>query len=323
MQTITDDQIAGFLLGQLPEARREEIEQQIFSSDDLYEKVRAIQADLTHDYVKNRLSPSRRSQFEVHLLNTQSGRVGVAFGKDLSDVISAAQPETIERSPAGFFSSLSFLFQPAYALAAAGAIVLIIAVAILAIQNRRLLQAYQLEQAKRDETERKGQIGASEDAANRRKLEDQIAELESQGSAMQKEIQDKQRQLDALNQRPQPQKPIGVVAMFSLEPGLVRGNNDEPEKLIIPSSAQTARIKLGFQKPENFASYDVEVRTARGNLVFSRNGLQVAVKHNAQSVVLGIPAKILTNGEYEITLTGVQKESRQVIGYYYFIALLR
>jgi hypothetical protein len=62
------------------------------------------------------------------------------------------------------------------------------------------------------------------------------------------------------------------------------------------------------------------MRTARGNLAWSESGLALKRTSYGRAVFLTIPAKLISNGEYEVALKGVTKGKLEAVGYYYFIA---
>jgi hypothetical protein len=112
------------------------------------------------------------------------------------------------------------------------------------------------------------------------------------------------------------------VATFTLLPGLTRESN-EPEELIIPSAARSIQLRLGLEREEQYQDYLVEIRTARGHLIWSKSGLGSQRTAAGQAVLLTLPNKYLANGEYEVVLKGVAPGKLDALGYYYFIALNR
>jgi hypothetical protein len=66
-----------------------------------------------------------------------------------------------------------------------------------------------------------------------------------------------------------------------------------------------------------------EIRTARGNLVWSKSGLIGQPTSYGGAVFLTMPAKLISNGEFEVTLKGAANGKVEAVGYYYFIALKR
>lgn len=71
--TETDGRLVKYLLGQLPEADRDRLEEQYFVDDDLFGELLDAEEQLINDYVNGRLSAAVRERFESHFL-TQPGR---------------------------------------------------------------------------------------------------------------------------------------------------------------------------------------------------------------------------------------------------------
>ena len=93
------------------------------------------------------------------------------------------------------------------------------------------------------------------------------------------------------------------IATFILSPGLTRGT-DEPEKLIISAAARSIQLQLDVEREEDYQSFVAEIRTARGNLAWSASGLAVKRTSYGRAVFLTIPARLISNREYEVALKG-------------------
>ena len=58
-----------YLLGNLPEEQRLQIEGEFLSDDQRYERLLALENELFYDYAQNRLPPGEREQFEKQFPN--------------------------------------------------------------------------------------------------------------------------------------------------------------------------------------------------------------------------------------------------------------
>jgi hypothetical protein len=153
--------------------------------------------------------------------------------------------------------------------------------------------------------------------------EGQKNDLESKMASLDKDLQAKEQELEKLRRAEAAAEHSNAIATFILAAGLVRGS-DEPEKVVIPANSRTVRLQLNLEKEESYSSYVTEIRTARGNLVSSKDGLVARRSKYGQTVALLLPRQIVSTGEYEIALKGVRRGgTMEVIGYYYFIALSR
>src|SRR5688572_32182047 len=79
---------------------------------------------------------------------------------------------------------------------------------------------------------------------------------------------------------------------------------DEPEKLIISAAARSIQLQLDVEREEDYQSFVAEIRTARGNLAWSASGLAVKRTSYGRAVFLTIPARLISNREYDVALKG-------------------
>lgn len=331
METIDEELATRFLLGDLSEESRLQLEERFFREDRFYEQLVAIQEELADDYVQDKLSAGERAQFEKTFLSSPRRRQRVEFAAAFSRAIteSGTSPlATPVRRVAWWESLLLFIGPPGNrlpAVAAVAALALLIGAAWLLVENRRL--SSRVQQARVEKESLIQRSGANEEEAERKRaeLERDISALRAQGGEMETKIQQKQRELEALQRARSPARlapPSGEIAAFILPPGLTRGT-DEPERLIIPAAARYIRLQLDLEREEDYQSFVAEIRTARGNLAWSKSGLVVQKTSYGRAVFLAIPARLLSNGEYEVTLNGAASGRVEAVGYYYFITLKR
>ena len=327
MERIDQQQIVRFLLGDLSEEHRLELEEQIFKDDSCYRQVLAIEEELADDYVQNNLSASQRSRFEQNLLGSRRRRDGVEFAAALSRALIAFETPNMTAPPrvSWWNSLLAFLRPRSIRLAfvtSFAALALLVGAVGLVIENHRL--SHRVEQARREQDSSINRTRSNETDAliKQRELEGEIANLGTQSGEMQAKLIQKQHELEALRRSLQQraQTSPSTFATFVLSPGLTRGT-DEPEKLIIHPSTRLVQIQLALEKEEDYQSYLAEIRTARGNLVWSKSNLTTERTGYGLAVSLTIPAKLLSAGEYELALKGATKGKLEAVGYYYFIAL--
>ena len=334
MEAIDEKLITSFLLGGLSEDDRQSVEEHFFRDDSFYEQVLAFQEELADDYVQDRLSPGQRSQFEKYFLQSPRRRERVEFATAFSGALArpvagdaAIMPvRAVLTTPAkaGWWEPfLAFLrpgLVPAMSLAM---LLLLIGGTWLYLYNWRLSGDVAQAQKAREASIQQSQAHEAEAARKRQELESQIAALRTQGDELQSKVREKERELEALQrqkQTAQAESSAAFVATFTLLPGLTR-EPTEPERLIIPATARSVQLRLGLERAEDYQSYLAEVRTARGNLVWSKSGLLSQRSAAGQVVVLNFPNKYLANGEYEVTLKGAAAGKLDALGYYYFIAL--
>jgi hypothetical protein len=330
VETIGERQVVEFLLGDLSDESRSRIEERFFADDRFYEQLLAIQEELADDYLHNNLSQHERARFEENFLKSPRRRQRVEFARAFSRALTNSEDRFVvmPATKVRWFESLRFFFTPPVRLpAVASAVVLglLVCAGWLLVENRRL--STRVQQVRQEKDSLAQQVGVNDAAATRKQqdLEREIASLRSQGSEMETAIAQKERELEVLKRARASDRSANVspaIASFVLQPGLTRGT-DEPERLIIPADARSVQLQLDLEREENFQSYVAEIRTARGNLAWSKSGLVVQQTSYGRAVTLAIPASVISNGEYEITLNGISSGKAQPVGYYYFIAINR
>src|SRR6267378_7227974 len=113
MERINEQQIVRFLLGELSEDHRLELEEQIFKDDGCYRQVLAIEEELADDYVQNSLSASQRSRFEQKLLGSRRKRDSVEFAAALSRALIAFEkPNVTAPAQVSWWKSLQSFLRP-------------------------------------------------------------------------------------------------------------------------------------------------------------------------------------------------------------------
>lgn len=331
METIDEKLAIRFLLGDLSEESRLKLEERFFKEDRFYEQLLAIQEELADDYVQDKLSPGERAQFEKHFLSSPRRRERVEFSAAFSGALTEYRTRLIPtptlRIP--WWESVMVFIRPQSmrlaAAASAVALALMIGAVWLSVENRRLSSHVQQARSEKDSLIQQSGTNEAEGERKREKLERDITALRAQGGEMEAKIQQKERELEALRlaaRSTDAQPAASQIATFILSPGLTRGT-DEPEKLIISALARSIQLQLDLEREEDYQSFVAEIRTGRGNLVWSKSGLGLKRTSYGRAVFLTIPARLISNGEYEVALKGATSGKVEAVGYYYLIALMR
>jgi len=303
--------IARYLLGDLSEDQQVAIEDRAFADKHYLALVTAVENDLIDEYVREELPATERQQFERRFLASAERRKRVEFAKALARV------PTFQPAKWSWRDSLYALISglnPAAKIAFAAVMLLLLAGgAWLLTETLRLRsQLTQLQaqnQAQQNELQQKVE-------AERRRNEELNARL-TQEQQQREQSEESLRQLsetgDATNPPPRP-----VIAALTLLPGLSRGGGDKAS-LVMPQDARLVRLQIGIDPNEPYKSFAVELRTAAGRQVWTRENLTARTRGRARAVSLTLPASALKSGDYELRLSGHQEggESEDV-GFYYF-----
>jgi TolA-binding protein len=150
--------------------------------------------------------------------------------------------------------------------------------------------------------------------AERRRSEELNARL-TQEKQQREQTDESLRQLSETGSET-PARP--VIAALTLLPGLSRGGG-EKSSLILAGDARLVRLQIGIDPNEPYKTFAVELRTAAGRQVWTRENLTARTRGRARAVSLTLPASALKSGDYELRLSGRQEggESEDV-GFYYF-----
>ena len=80
-QSVSENVIRKYLLGQTSEAERLNLEERLIEDDGTYEELSIVEDELTDEYLRGRLSQTERKDFETHFLLTPSRQEKLRFAK--------------------------------------------------------------------------------------------------------------------------------------------------------------------------------------------------------------------------------------------------
>ncbi|HEX4950134.1 MAG TPA: hypothetical protein VFZ34_25940 [Blastocatellia bacterium] len=311
METETSN-IVRYLLGDLPEDEQVQVEDRAFADRAFLRSIEDAENDLIDDYVRGALTETERRQFERRFLASAERQKKVEFARTLARVTAtktAAHPATTMNwweALVAFFSSLNPVFQ--FSLAAA-ALLLLLGVPWLATQTIRLRQQVIELQAEQTATP----IPTQPPTTQTEELQRQLAEQQKRNEELARQLQNEQQQRARLQNEP-PVALRPVIASLFLAPGLSRSSDKRPQ-IVLPSTARTVRLQIGLERGDDFPSYRVEINTAQGQTVWTRDRLQP----QGRLIPLTIPAQMLRTGQYEVTLQGVtEAQQTEDVRFYYF-----
>ena len=317
----SENLIARYLLGELSEEQRVEIEDRAFADQKYLASITTVENDLIDEYVRNELSPAERQRFEKRFLASAERRKRVEFARALAGVIDEqAVPKKIvvreTRSWSWMDSIYAFIngLTPVAKIAFVSAMpLLLIGAGYLSLEMLRLRREL-TELRAASQSQQNSQQQALE--LERRRNEELSAQL-NQEKQQREQTDESLRELseagDAVNPAPRP-----VIASLTLLPGLSRGGDNKPS-LVVPDDARLVRLQIGTDPEEPYKNFAVELRTLAGSRVWTRENLKTRNRRGARAVGLTLPATAIKSGEYELRLRGVTESgAAEDVGFYYF-----
>jgi hypothetical protein len=104
---------------------------------------------------------------------------------------------------------------------------------------------------------------------------------------------------------------------ITLTPGAVR-DAGEMKRVVIPATADTVQLQLELATTE-YESYRAALQTDEGREVFTGDRLKAESAGSVKIIALTFPAKLLTNGDYQVKLSGINANGNlEDTGRYYF-----
>jgi hypothetical protein len=308
--------IVQYLLGELSEEQRVQMEDQAFQDEQSMQSILDVEADLIDEYVRDEFPVSKRKEFEKFFLASPERRRKVEFARALASVtaesqtfagVQVATPVVREPGLLAFIRGLS----PASAFAFAAAALIVVVGAGLLIRDSIRLRA------------ELGQLRAEHHAQDtqRRQLEEQLASERARSESLARQLQ--QENIEVPNPAPPPDKeqigpqtPSGILAV-TLLPGISRSSANAPRVEIAPES-QTLKLTIGVDRDDDYPRFRAELRGPKGERVMTRENLLARPTRNGRSFSLNVPASSLVPGRYEVAVQGLTGGTAVDVGFYYF-----
>jgi hypothetical protein len=309
--------IARYLLGELSEEQQVEIEDRAFADKEYLASITAVENDLIDEYVRHELSETDRRNFESRFLGSSERRKRIEFAKALAH-ISPVPAKTVVHQPVSWswreslYAFISSLNPAAKVALFAAMLLLLVGGAWLLTETLRLRR--QLTQLQAENQSR--QLLEQQIEAERRRNAELNARL-NQEKQQREQSDESLRQLsetaDPTNPPPRP-----VIASLTLLPGISRGGGGKPS-LVMAGDARLIRLNIGIDPEEPYRTFAIELRTAAGRQVWTRENLAARNRGGTRAIGLTLPASVLKSGEYELRLSGLKEGSEaEDIGFYYF-----
>jgi hypothetical protein len=295
LQTMnSESSIVQYLLGELSEEEKVQFEERYFSDDRVFEELLAVETELIDSFVKGELPETRRERFQSFYLNSPERRERVQIAKCLMEGIieeqALSQPFVRVDAKAGSFwrslvdwcTASSPIARMAYVSAAVAVLVF---GAVMLIENRHL--RYDLSRMQADEST----LGK-----RNQELQQQVINLNAAVVG--------KGPLDSGTEIAQLHPPERFSVSISLLPLSRHAEGAAGNRLILPPAARSVVLNLSFESDEHLG-YSAVIETAEGNEIGEIDKLVThGTKDGEKSVSVRVPAKLLKNNTYVVTLTG-------------------
>lgn len=312
--------IRRYLLEDLSEEEREQIEQLLMSRDEFYQELLYAEDDLIDDYVFDRLPEEDQPKFKKRFLKVpqlrQSVNLTAALRKHALETKSpVVAVETVPSRPTFFDSLRSFFTRPTVGFAFSGLLLGVIGLNVWLLKQNSQLRS------------RVGELEARQSAtpvsdpqqelrAARERNEQLSADLNRSQQLLAEESRKRQlaeEQLKGSTRRPTEAGETGVLAITLLSGGIRESGSTT--RVPLQSDTRTVRFKLDLAA-RDYPSYSVVLQTDEGERKLSRNDLKLTTDN---FVSFDVPVKILKSGDYRIVLSGAKSSgARDELDSYYF-----
>ncbi len=288
-----------YILGTLSPAEMDRIDEAFFQEDsnlqELEQELEIAETELIDLYVRNQLSAAARKRFADRIQKSPALLERVKFAETLRNKIAESVVVVVEAAPEPRTSWWRQLFaQPAFATAVAAGCVVVMGGGV------SLLIAW------RSVHRESNQIAAERSVLieENKKQHQQSTELKAKTDQLEADLRnehdqrEEDRKLIEQLQQEARKFPANIASIF-LMPGTLRSSGSGRQLTLSPGT-KTVQLKLSIE-PADYSSYNVSVESD-GGVVFSQDRLK-AQRH---TLVVSIPARRISPGDYLVTVKGVR-----------------
>jgi uncharacterized membrane protein YciS (DUF1049 family) len=314
-----------YLLGNLPEEQRLQLEGGFLGDDQRYERLLALENELFYDYAQNKLSPDEREQFEKRFLSSERNRKRAMIASALARKISESAPvgttekSIADREPRHFWQSLkSYFVAQSAAMGVSLAALAIVSLALiwLVVGIVRLRNEFNQFRAQRAVQEDRLQQQAKRELARADELNLKLERKIDENAMLRQELSRMQAQSGG-----QEDRRASVISLV-LAPSIVRDQAPGMKILYLPQSTRLLKLLLKLKGEVEYKSYQVTLLTAEGAERWSQDMLQAQRTGSGRSIELWLPTKTLAPGDYELRLKGYASDGTlEETGDYYYLSI--
>jgi hypothetical protein len=311
----TDQEIVDYLLGELGEPEQLRVEENLFKSDEFFDRVAAIENRLVDLYALGKLSEANRKRFEEKYLTTPRRHAAVEASACYVGLLN----ESSRRRPVGaratwweflrsFLSDRNMAVQ--FSLAALLLVTMAAGLLLLAERARLKKRADASEAAlrqKEEELQRQLELSRRQNAEHQADLE----RARQQGLAQSNREADGRPQ-DETAHSPSPpdtglarRSPTPTFATLVLSPGLRSGSSPTKELIIKPGD-KFVRL-LVYLTGEPATRYRVSLQDDNANEVWTKTLSKTNQTPVGRRLSVQVPVDLFTNKDYVVKVEGIKQ----------------
>lgn len=334
-----------YLLGELPEEEREQIEKNILTDDGFFQNLLtledAVEDELIDDYFNGNLTDREKKEFERIFLSTHERREKLALVRDLntrafSAPIRPRVGETPSQSQPWWrtLPALLRLQNPVVALSLMTALLLVMVGGVWLLLRVQHLETELSQLRAQPQNQSPPEQNLKEQLDQQRARNDDLSSSLNQAEQQRARLEQELNSLKAQNTRsPEPpgnQPPNqSQTPVFSVTLPLLRGRGTEGEGIktvALPLGTSRIRLDLALDtiNPKDYKSYQAVVKKRDDTEVWKAKRVNVTTKGAESYITLILAATILPEGEYNVELNGISGDNQnELIGMYSFRVMPR
>lgn len=320
-QTNNNQTITAYLLGALPEAETERLDELSITDDEFAESLQVAETDLVDAYVLGELTGADLERFKTHYLASPLRREKVEFAKVLQRFGAQESADPLARPGAaptgrGRFAALGVFTLPPPILQwglAAAALAMLIVGGWLTVENIRLRQQTSQTAARRDLLIQREQ-NLQKELENQRSLnsqtEQELARVRDERERLEQELKEAQA-----GAKPSPSE--GTTVSLLLTPPL-RGA-DQLRTLSLRPNTNEVEAQLQLEAAD-YSAYRVALIDPANNQTLWRSGtLRPRIQGVRKAIAVSFRAGLLKPQNYILQVSGVPAGgSAEIVGDYPF-----
>jgi len=296
MDNENEIQLRSYLLGDLSQDEQQDLEKRLVIEPDALEELQQIEEELIDEYLEGNLSDRDKVKFENFFLAAPERKQKLSFAVSLKRYIATHKPKKSDRA---FGSIINRLIRPGRGsvlkwVLAASWILLIGGGSWSTLQISKFQVALDREKAEASESRR--QLG---EVRNRNsELNVSLEQEQARSSSLEQEIADLKKNRKAESSL-LPGKTQSTLFTAILEAGRSRSSGSVKE-ISVPAAKDLIKFDLKMELL-TYPRYQVRLQRLGGDEI--RNQIESSIEGRFPG--LWVSARLLTDGDYVLTLTGL------------------